>query len=152
MAGKTERLGFADFGRSGPVCADAVSCRTWQAGPVDGVTIRRYALDKPGARADEPREGDPVVKIGSQVFAFLGEDTVGVKCAATQEEADAWLARYPDDAAPMPSIGRSGWNVLRLHGAIPDEELLKAVDVSYDLVVSNLAKGERPTAWRPSPR
>jgi predicted DNA-binding protein (MmcQ/YjbR family) len=119
---------------------------------VDAVTIRSYSLDKPGARADEPSEGDHVVKIGSQVFAVLGEATVGVRCAHTREEADAWLIRYPDDAAPMPSIGRSGWNILRLHGAIPDEELLKAVDVSYDLVVSNLAKGDRPTAWRPSPR
>jgi predicted DNA-binding protein (MmcQ/YjbR family) len=152
MARKTERLGFEDFGRSAPIRAGAMSCRAWQADRVDGVTIRRYALDKPGARADGPLDGDSVVKIGSKVFAFLGEDTVGVKCAATRDEADGWLARYPDDAARMPSIGRSGWNVLRLHGLIPDEELLKAVDVSYDLVVSDLAKGERPTAWRPSPR
>jgi predicted DNA-binding protein (MmcQ/YjbR family) len=119
---------------------------------VDAVTIRRYALDMPGARADEPSEGDHVVKIGSQVFAVLGEATVGVRCADTREEADAWPARYPDDAAAMPDLGRSGWNVLRLDGAIPDEVLLKAVDVSYDLVVSRMSARDRPTAWRPSPR
>lgn len=119
---------------------------------MDAAMIRRYALDKPGAWADQPWEGDHVAKIGSKIFAFLGEDTIGIKCAATREEADEWLARYPEDAAAMPYIGRSGWNVLRLRGAIPDEELLEAVDVSYDLIVSKLSKRERPSAWRPSPR
>ncbi len=107
---------------------------------MDAVTIRRYALDKPGARADEPREGDPVVKIGSQVFAFLGEDTRGRQVRRHPGGGRRVAGPVPGRRGAMPSIGRSGWNVLRLHGAIPDEELLKAVDVSYDLVVSKLAK------------
>ena len=52
--------------------------------------------------------------------------------------ADEWLLRYPDDASVMAYIGRSGWNSLRFGGAIPDDELLEAVDVSYDTVVSRL--------------
>jgi len=104
-----------------------------------------YCLDKPGAWQDEPWEGDVVAKVGSKIFAFLGAGTsVGVKCGATREVADEWLARYPDDATVMPYIGRSGWNSLRLSGAIPDEELLEAVDASYDMVLSKLPKKERP--------
>ena len=67
-----------------------------------------YCLAKPGAWQDEPWEGDVVVKVGSKIFAFLGAGTsVGVKCGATREVADEWLARYPEDAVVMPYIGRS---------------------------------------------
>jgi predicted DNA-binding protein (MmcQ/YjbR family) len=44
----------------------------------------------------------------------------------------------------MAYIGRSGWNTLRIGGEIPDDELLEAIDSSYDVVVSKLPKRERP--------
>jgi predicted DNA-binding protein (MmcQ/YjbR family) len=104
-----------------------------------------YCLAKPGAWQDEPWEGDVVVKVGPKIFAFLGSGSaVGVKCGASRETADEWLLRYPADASVMAYIGRSGWNSLRLEGAIPDDELLEAVDASYDTVVSKLPKKDRP--------
>ena len=117
---------------------------------VDGGELREYALGKPGAWADQPWEGDHVAKVGSKIFAFLGDATIGVKCGAGRDEADEWLARYPDDASVMAYIGRSGWNTLRLDGAIPDDELVEAVDASYDLVVAKLPKRDRPAGWSPS--
>jgi predicted DNA-binding protein (MmcQ/YjbR family) len=114
---------------------------------MDGDRIAAHALGKPGAWEDQPWEGDVVAKVGPKIFAFLGPATVGVKCAATREEADEWLARYPGDATVMPYIGRSGWNVLRLDGEIPDEELVEAVDASYDMVVGRLARKDRPVGW-----
>ena len=108
-----------------------------------------YCMAKPGAWQDEPWEGDLVVKVGTKIFAFLGSGTgsaasVGLKCGATREQADEWLLRYPDDASVMPYIGRSGWNTLRLDGAIPDAELRDAVDASYEMVVAKLPKKRRP--------
>lgn len=110
-----------------------------------------HCLAKPGAWRDEPWEGDVVVKVGSKIFAFLGSEpgggepaTVGVKCGAGREEADEWLRRFPDDATVMAYIGRSGWNTLWIGGNIPDEELLEAVDASYDMVVARLPRRERP--------
>jgi len=106
-----------------------------------------YCLAKPGAWQDQPWEDDVVVKVGPKIFAFFGVEpnpTVGVKCGASREAADEWLLRYPGDASVMPYIGRSGWNSLRLGGAIPDDELLEAVDGSYDTVVSKLPKKDRP--------
>jgi predicted DNA-binding protein (MmcQ/YjbR family) len=44
----------------------------------------------------------------------------------------------------MAYIGRSGWNSLRRGGAIPDDELLQAVDESYATVVAKLPKRLRP--------
>ncbi len=107
--------------------------------------LRDYCLGKPGAWPDEPWEGDSVAKVGAKIFAFLGSDSVGLKCASTREEADEWLARYPGDASVMAYIGRSGWNTLRIGGTIPDEELRDAIDASYDAVVAKLAKKDRPT-------
>jgi predicted DNA-binding protein (MmcQ/YjbR family) len=89
--------------------------------------VLRYCLAKPGAWQDEPWEGDVVVKVG-----------------ATRDAADEWLLRYPQDASVMAYIGRSGWNTLRIGGAIPDDELAEAVDASYAAVVSKLPKKDRP--------
>jgi predicted DNA-binding protein (MmcQ/YjbR family) len=106
-----------------------------------------YCLAKPGAWQDEPWEGDVVVKVGSKIFAFLGGEsssTVGLKCGPNREAADEWLARYPDDASVSAYIGRSGWNTLKIGGAIEDDDIVEAVDASYDMVVSKLPKRERP--------
>lgn len=109
--------------------------------------VLAYCLAKPGAWQDEPWEGDVVAKVGPKIFAFLGDGTsVGVKCGRSRDEADEWLARYPDDAHVMAYIGRSGWNTLRVGGSIHDDELLEAVDASYDAVVAKLPKRDRPPA------
>jgi predicted DNA-binding protein (MmcQ/YjbR family) len=106
-----------------------------------------YCLAKPGAWQDEPWEGDVVVKVGSKIFAFLGMGTsVGLKCGATREVADEWLARFPDDATVMAYIGRSGWNSLRIGAGIPDEDLRDAIDASYEAVVAKLPRKDRPAA------
>jgi predicted DNA-binding protein (MmcQ/YjbR family) len=114
-----------------------------------------YCLAKPGAWQDEPWDGDVVAKVGGKIFAFLGSGkggsadsagSVGLKCGASREAADEWLLRYPGDASVMAYIGRSGWNTLRIGGAIPDEELIEAVDASYSAVVSKLPKKDRPPA------
>jgi predicted DNA-binding protein (MmcQ/YjbR family) len=116
-----------------------------------GDELLRYCLAKPGAWQDEPWEDDVVAKVGGKIFAFLGADrghpgSVGLKCGATRDTADEWLARYPEDASVMAYIGRSGWNTLRLGGAIPDDEVLEAVDASYAAIVSKLPKKDRPAA------
>ena len=103
-----------------------------------------YALGKAGAWADQPWEGDHVAKVGTKIFCFLGDESIGVKCG-TRTEADEWLAEYPDDASVLAYIGRHGWNSLRIGGAIPTHALREAVDTSYDLVVATLPRSQRPT-------
>jgi predicted DNA-binding protein (MmcQ/YjbR family) len=110
-----------------------------------------HCLGKAGAWEDEPWEGDVVAKVGGKVFAFLGAGgpagqpaTIGLKCGATREAADEWLLRYPGDASVMAYIGRFGWNSLRTGGAIPDDEVLEAVDASYRAVLAKLPRKDRP--------
>ena len=112
-----------------------------------GDELLEHCLAKPGAWPDEPWEGDVVVKVGPKIFAFLGATpatSVGLKCGPNRDVADEWLRRYPDDASVMAYIGRSGWNRLEISGAIPDDDLLEAVDASYDAIVSKLPKKDRP--------
>ena len=112
-----------------------------------------YCLGKPGAWRDEPWGDGVVAKVGPKIFAFLGvpagdaegnQQSVGVKCGVTREAANEWLLRYPGDAAVMPYIGRSGWNNLTTGGAIPDDEILEALDASYTMVVGKLPKKDHP--------
>ncbi len=107
-----------------------------------------YCLGKPGAWRDEPWEGDVVAKVGNKIFAFTGDDGVGLKLGANREEANEWLLRYPDDASVMAYIGRYGWNSLRVGGAIPDDEIHEAIDTSYEAVVRKLPRTQRPQAGR----
>lgn len=109
--------------------------------------VLEYCLAFPGAWQDEPWEGDIVAKVDKRIFAFVGDRAVGVKCGSGREEADEWILQYPDDATVMAYIGRSGWNTLRFNRAIPDAELLEAIDESYHAVVARLPKSRRPEGW-----
>ena len=106
--------------------------------------LQAHCLAKPGAWADQPWEGDFVAKVGDKIFAFMGRDSVGLKCGANRAEADEWVLQYPDDASVMAYIGRSGWNTLRVNGAIPDDEICEAIDTSYEIIVAKLPKARRP--------
>lgn len=72
-------------------------------------------------------------------------DAAGLNCGHTRDEADEWLRRFPDNAHVIAYIGRSGWNTLQLSAGIPDDELLDAIDASYDAVVRKLDRKDRPT-------
>ncbi|MBT8197312.1 MAG: MmcQ/YjbR family DNA-binding protein [Acidimicrobiia bacterium] len=109
--------------------------------------LLEYCLAKPGAWRDEPWEGHTVAKVHDKIFAFVGDDTLGVKCGANRDEADEWLVRFPDDASVMSYIGRSGWNDLRIDRTIPVAELCEAIDESYQLVVSKLPRKRQPDGW-----
>lgn len=109
-----------------------------------------YCLGLPGAWEDDPWGDHAVAKVGpgerGKIFAFVGDGTaVGVKAGATRDEADEWLHRFPQDASVMAYIGRSGWNTLRVGGAIPDDEICEAIDESYERIVAKLPKKFRPT-------
>lgn len=115
--------------------------------------LLELCLGFPGAWPDNPWDHEyPVIKVGEapaagKIFAFLGAETLGVKAGPNRDVADEWLDRYPDDATVMAYIGRSGWNTLRIDGAIPPDELIDAVEHSYRLVVGGLAKKHRPLGW-----
>ncbi|WP_068065354.1 MmcQ/YjbR family DNA-binding protein [Nocardia xishanensis] len=111
---------------------------------MDGAQLLAYCLAKPGAWQDEPWEGDVVAKVGDKIFAFLGGDSVGLKCGRNRDEADELVHIYPDDVTASAYIGRYGWNSIRVGGAVAPDELRELVDQSYDAILSKLPKSKRP--------
>lgn len=110
-----------------------------------------YCLAKPGAWQDEPWEGDLVAKVGDKIFAFLGSPDeagaavgVGLKCGEDAQAAREWRERYPEEVSVSAYIGRHGWNSFSPGGGIPEEEILEAIDSSYDAVVARLPQRLRP--------
>lgn len=111
--------------------------------------ISEFCLSLPGAWPDNPWDHEhPVIKVGAgergKIFAFLGHDSVGVKAADSREVADEWIHRYPGEVTVMAYLGRSGWNTMKFGGGIPDEEILDAIEESYDRVVRKLPMRVRP--------
>ena len=106
-----------------------------------------YCLAKPGAEETYPW-GDEVLvaKVAGKVFAFIAmtDDTVGVKCGNTAEEAAEYRQRYPDDVTVSAYVGRYGWNSVRYNTSVPDDEVLELLDRSYGSVVARLPKSRRP--------
>jgi predicted DNA-binding protein (MmcQ/YjbR family) len=117
-----------------------------------------HCLAKPGAWLDEPWEGDLVAKVADKIFAFLGSPApdgtaggVGLKCGRDAEAAREWRERYPGEVDVAAYIGRYGWNTFTVGGSVPDEEVLEAVDASYDDVVSRLPRSRRPVSGGEGP-
>ncbi len=103
-----------------------------------------YCLAKPGAVPDQPWSEDRVAKVGGKIFAFLGDNSLGIKCGRDADEAAELRHRYPDHATVMAYIGRHGWNTVVVDGTVPDDELRELVDSSYEAVVAKLPKRLRP--------
>ena len=55
-----------------------------------------------------------------------------------------WDHDYPGEVTVMAYLGRSGWNTMKFGGGIPDEEILDAIEDSYDRVVRKLPMRLRP--------
>lgn len=113
---------------------------------MDERTAHDYCFALPGARADASFSPDHVVaKIGQgrgRIFCHLGETGIAVKCGRSREEADAWLARYPEQARVMPYDGRFGWNSLDY--TLPEDELIEAIRDSYRYAAAALPRARRP--------
>ena len=111
---------------------------------MNAAQLLKYCLAKPGAWQDEPWEGDVVAKVGDKIFAFVGSTSVGLKCGRTREEADELVLVHPEDVSASAYIGRYGWNVVKLGGSVPADELRELIDQSYDAIVRKLPKSKRP--------
>ncbi|HKA69048.1 MAG TPA: MmcQ/YjbR family DNA-binding protein [Actinomycetes bacterium] len=105
-----------------------------------------YCMRKPGAVESYPWGDDELVpKVGGKAFAFIDMAGHAVSLRASSVNvAHEWQARYPDDIQPSAYIGRHGWNRVLLRGRVPDSELHELIDMSYETVLSRLARAKRP--------
>jgi predicted DNA-binding protein (MmcQ/YjbR family) len=108
-------------------------------------TFREYCLKKPGATEGTPfGEEHLVFKVGGKMFALVGLEEVP---ATANLKCDPDLAlelrdRYEQVRAGY-HMNKKHWNTVEITAGIPEAELRKMIDHSYELVVQGLPKAVR---------
>ena len=107
--------------------------------------FREYCLSKPHATEGTPFGEDVLVfKVAGKIFALAALDEVPAK---VNLKCDPDLAlelrdRY-EQVWPGYHMNKKHWNTVELDSGIPEAELRKMIDHSYELVVKSLPKAKR---------
>jgi predicted DNA-binding protein (MmcQ/YjbR family) len=109
---------------------------------MDLAEFREYCLRKPGASEEIPFGPDVLVfKVGGKIFALGALDEVpprvNLKC--DPDLALDLRDRY-EQVTPGYHMNKRHWNTVEIASGIPDIELRKMIDHSYELVVKPLLK------------
>ncbi|PYJ05609.1 MAG: MmcQ-like protein [Verrucomicrobia bacterium] len=112
--------------------------------------FREYCLSKPRATEGTPFGPDVLVfKVGGKMFALAALDevptTVNLKC--DPDLALDLRDRY-EQVTPGYHMNKKHWNTVEIETGIPDAELRKMIDHSYDLVANSLPKSTAKIAAR----
>jgi predicted DNA-binding protein (MmcQ/YjbR family) len=109
---------------------------------MDLAQFREYCLSKPRATEGTPFGPDVLVfKVGGKMFALAALDEVPT---AANLKCDPDLAlelrdRY-EQVRPGYHMNKKHWNTVEIDSGIPDVELRKMIDHSYELVVNRLPR------------
>ena len=110
--------------------------------------FRAYCLSKAAATEGTPFGPEDIVfKVKGKMFALLALEEVPTR---VNLKCDPDLAlelrdRY-EQVEPGYHMNKKHWNTVVLDGVIPDGEVRKMIDHSYDLVVRSLPKAKRPAS------
>ena len=119
---------------------------------MDLAKFREYCLGKPRATEGTPFGPDTLVfKVGGKIFAITSLDEIPAR-ANLKCDPDLALElrdRY-EQVRPGYHMNKKHWNTVEIESGIPDGELKKMIDHSYELVVASLPKVKR--SRKPSPQ
>ena len=97
--------------------------------------LHNYCISKPNVTEGFPFGEDTLVfKVGGRIFALAnldGEPSANLKC---DPALAIELREKYSSVSPGYHMNKKHWNTILLDGSIPDTELLKWIDHSYDLV------------------
>lgn len=107
--------------------------------------LRDHCLAKPGAEETFPfGEAVLVFKVGGKMFALTDVErlpfAVSLKC--DPDDAVELRDRYPA-VQPGYHLNKAHWNTVEIDGSIPDSEIRRWIDESYELVVRGLTRRDR---------
>src|SRR5438876_4046827 len=107
--------------------------------------FREYCLAKGGVTEGTPfGETVLVFKVAGKIFALAALDeipaTVNLKC--DPDVALELRDRY-EQIQPGYHMNKKHWNTVGIESGIPDAEVRKMIDHSYELVTQSLPKAER---------
>lgn len=101
-------------------------------------TIRDYCISKENAEECFPFDEETLVyKINGKMFALVsltGDLTINLKCdpALATELRERYTA-----VTPGWHMNKKHWNTINADGSLPDKDIFKWIDHSYDLVKRN---------------
>ena len=112
---------------------------------MDPESFREYCLAKPQATEGTPfGETVLVFKVGGKMFALLSLNevpaTVNLKC---EPDLALELRDRFEQVQPGYHMNKKHWNTVELGTGIPELELRKMIDHSYQLVVESLPRTAR---------
>jgi predicted DNA-binding protein (MmcQ/YjbR family) len=100
-------------------------------------SLREYCLRKAKVTESLPFGDDTLVfKAGGKIFALVnleGDLSINLKCDPIY--AIELRERYRA-VTPGYHMNKTHWNTIYIDGSIPDHEIFKWIDHSYDLVIS----------------
>ena len=107
---------------------------------MDPAKFREYCLSKPRTTEGTPFGPDVIVfKVGGKMFVLASLDeiptTANLKC--DPDLALELRDRY-EQVRPGYHMNKKHWNTVEIESGIPDAELRKMIDHSYDLVMKGL--------------
>ncbi len=104
--------------------------------------LRKYCLSKDGVTEGFPFGSETLVfKVMEKIFAITSlNNSLSVNLKCDPELAIEFRERYNEAVEPGYHMNKKHWNTVNFEGRIPDKELLKMVDHSYELVVKGLSK------------
>ena len=117
---------------------------------MDLAQFREYCLKKHRAIESAPFGPDVLVfKVGGKMFALAALDEVAprVNLKCDPDLALDLRDRY-EQVTPGYHMNKKHWNTVEIEGGIPDAELRKMIDHSYDLVALSLPKSTATMAAR----
>jgi len=108
-------------------------------------SFREHCLKKPGTTEETPFGPEDIVfKVEGKMFAIAAlmevPPRVNLKC--DPDLALELRDRY-EQVTPGYHMNKKHWNTIELSGGIPESEMRKMIDHSYDLVVQSLPKAKR---------
>ena len=122
---------------------------------MDVEMFREYCLAKPEATEGTPfGETVLVFKVAGKMFALVSLDDVpphaNLKC---DPDLALELRDRFEQVRPGYHMNKKHWNTVEIDSGLPELELRKMIDHSYELIVQSLPRGKRPkTRAAPQPR
>ena len=115
---------------------------------MDAEIFREYCLAKPRTIECTPFGASVLVyKVGGKMFALLSLDeipgTANLKC---DPDFALELRDRFEQVRPGYHMNKKHWNTVEIEAGLPDPELRKMIDHSYELVVNSLSRKKRTKA------
>jgi predicted DNA-binding protein (MmcQ/YjbR family) len=112
---------------------------------MDHEVLREYCLNKKGVTEEFPFDSDTLVyKLMGKIFLLTGLQekplTMNLKC---HPELAVELREKYFAVTPGYHMNKKHWNTVQDDGSIPQKDLYKMIDHSYELVASALPKNIR---------